>query len=575
LLCATAAIALAVPLDFAHAQPPSQRRIPYSPAAPLASPQPAVAILLAQAEYRLTAFEASSSNPSDLAEVESEINLALLQATGAAERIQARRLLRRLKRIESGQPPLKPEITQAGYQSRLQTSGMNQASPGSDPLAPTSINPSSPLAPLAAAAARLAQYGAPATEADCAYPTDPGFAPAAPGYSMAPTYSVVPVAPIAAAVCTPPPRHYVAFDALGWWMKGDPLPALVTTSPGNTPLSEAGIIGLPTTTVAFGNGNVNDSLRWGGRVTGGVWLDDFQTFAVEGHYYGFPSVSTGFSQTSVFTDGTTDDAILARPFFNTAPGTNVQQAVLVAFPGLVVPPSVVNVDGTITAEEKSSFQSAGIGGRYGLFPYNNPYRVFLLGAYRFIDLNESLTISSSSSATVTPFPIPIPTDGTVQIVDSFATRNIFNGGELGASGEYVHDRWSLAVLKRIALGNMNQQVKINGRTSAVFDNYVASYAGGVLAQPTNIGTFTQNKFAWIPELDIKLGYQLLPRMRLTVGYNLTYISSVVRPGGQVNTNVNTTQIAGQPLVGPPDPTVTMNTTSIWLQGFTTGIDFRF
>jgi hypothetical protein len=574
LLCA-AAIALAIPLDFAHAQPPSQRRIPYSQAAPLTSPQPAVSMMLAQLENRLTALEASRSSPNDLAEVESEINLALLQATGAAERIQARRLLRRLKRIESGQPPLKPEVTQAGYQSRLQTNGVNQASPGSDSLAPTSVSPSSPLAPLAAAAARLAQYGAPAPEADCAYPTDPGFAAAAPGYSMAPTYSVVPVAPIAAAVCAPPPRHYVAFDALGWWMKGDPLPALVTTSPGNTPLSEAGVIGLPSTTVAFGNGNVNDSLRWGGRVTGGVWLDDFQTFAIEGHYYGFPSVSTGFSQTSVFTDGTTDDAILARPFFNTAPGTNVQQAVLVAFPGLVVPPNVVNVDGTITAEEKSSFQSAGIGGRYGLFPYNNPYRVFLLSAYRFIDLNESLTISSSSSATVTPFPIPIPTDGTIQIVDSFATRNIFNGGEFGASGEYVHDRWSLAVLKRIALGNMNQQVKINGSTSAVFDNYTASYAGGVLAQPTNIGTFTQNKFAWIPELDIKLGYLLFPRMRLTVGYNLTYISSVVRPGGQVNTNVNTTQIAGQPLFGPPDPTVTMNTTSVWLQGFTTGLDFRF
>jgi hypothetical protein len=64
-------------------------------------------------------------------------------------------------------------------------------------------------------------------------------------------------------------------------------------------------------------------------------------------------------------------------------------------------------------------------------------------------------------------------------------------------------------------------------------------------------------------------------LRLTAGYNLTYISSVVRPGGQVNTNVNTTQIAGLPLVGPADPTVTMNTTSVWLQGFTTGLDFRF
>src|SRR5262249_51264049 len=128
---------------------------------------------------------------------------------------------------------------------------------------------------------------------------------------------------------------------------------------------------------------------------------------------------------------------------------------------------------------------------------------------------------------------------------------------------------------RVALGNMNQKVTINGRTSAVFQGYQASYEGGLLAQPSNIGTYTQNKFAWIPELDIKLGYQIFRCMRVTVGYNLTYVSSVVRPGGQIDTNVNTTQIAGLPLVGPPDPTVKLDTTSIWLQGFTTGIDMRF
>ncbi len=572
-LCIAAAIAsLIVAGEVAHAQPATPRRIPYATTpAPKPTERP-VSAILAQLESQLTALEASNSDLSQLSAIESEVNLAYLRATTASERIHARRLLRRAKRIETGLPPLKPEVTQASYQDNPAntteagqfTTDSTQFTIDSTRMTPTTVNPSSPLAPLAAAAARLAQYGAPPAEMECVDCEVPGS-------SMV----MSPMGNVGVACAPPPTRHYLSFDALGWWMKGDALPPLVTSSPGNTPLAEAGVLGLPTTTVLFGNQNVNDSLRWGGRVQGGVWLDDFQTFAIEGHYYGFPTVTTSFSRTSVFTDGTTDDPILARPFFDTAPSTNVQDAALIAFPGLVVPPDVINVDGTINVQEKSNFQSAGIGGRYGLFPYNNPYRVFLLGAYRFIDLNESLTIVSNSLATITPFPIPIPDDGTIQIKDQFSTRNLFNGGELGLSGEYVHERWSLAVLKRIALGNMNQQVRIDGKTSALFENYVASYEGGLLAQPTNIGTFTRNKFVWIPELDIKLGYEILPGMRLTAGYNLTYISSVVRPGGQIDTNVNTTQIAGLPLVGPADPTVKFHDTSVWLQGFTTGIDMRF
>jgi hypothetical protein len=64
-------------------------------------------------------------------------------------------------------------------------------------------------------------------------------------------------------------------------------------------------------------------------------------------------------------------------------------------------------------------------------------------------------------------------------------------------------------------------------------------------------------------------------MRVTVGYNFTWISSVWRPGAQVDTTVNTTQIAGLPLIGTPSPQATLNDSSVWLQGLTAGLDFRF
>jgi hypothetical protein len=122
---------------------------------------------------------------------------------------------------------------------------------------------------------------------------------------------------------------------------------------------------------------------------------------------------------------------------------------------------------------------------------------------------------------------------------------------------------------------MHQTLDIDGRTSAVSGPYVASFEGGLLAQPTNIGNYSRDRFALIPSLDIKLGFQVLPVVRLTVGYNLTWVTNVLRPGEQIDTNVNTTQIAGLPLVGPASPAATLDESTVWLQGFTTGLDMRF
>ena len=62
----------------------------------------------------------------------------------------------------------------------------------------------------------------------------------------------------------------MAADALGWWVKGDSLPALVTTSPIGTPSSAAGVLGEPGTSILYGNQKVNDGIRPGGRIMGGI-----------------------------------------------------------------------------------------------------------------------------------------------------------------------------------------------------------------------------------------------------------------------------------------------------------------
>ena len=347
----------------------------------------------------------------------------------------------------------------------------------------------------------------------------------------------------------PPARHYVSLDALGWWVKSDHLPALVTTSPLGTPQIFAGVIGQPGTSVLFGDQTVNGGIRPGGRIQGGVWLDDNAEFAIEGHYYALATETTTFSAASTFSTGTPTGPILARPFFNDSPLVNQQSAVLVAFPHFFVFPVFVNVDGKIQVKESSNIQSAGGGGRLALNQYTSPVRFFLVGGYRYFNLNESLLISSISSPGVGPYP-----PGTqLYAFDNFTTRNFFNGGEVGLGAEGWLRRWWLGAETRLAMGNMNEILNINGQAIAQSGAFSAIAPGGLLAQPTNIGSFSQNRFALIPQVNVKLGYQVLPGLRITVGYNFTYVTRVLRPGDQVDTTVNGTQIAGGTLVGPRAP----------------------
>jgi hypothetical protein len=380
-------------------------------------------------------------------------------------------------------------------------------------------------------------------------------------------------------VYAPLPRHYISLDALGWFVQADKLPALVTTSPAGTPQEIAGVLGLPTTSVLFGNQSVNGGMRPGGRVQGGVWLDPYQSVALEGHYYALATANTNYSVASTFNQGPANNPILARPFFNDAPMVNAESSVLTAFPGYIVPPptlppQIVNIDGSITIRESSNLQSAGAGSRFALNPANSRARLSGWGGYRYFNLNETISILASSNFGTNPFPFPIP-PGRVESFDSFATRNVFNGGEIGLAANVNLRRWVVSADTRLAMGGMFQSLDIEGRTSAISNGYIASYPGGLLAMPTNIGHYTRTRFALIPQVDVKLGYQLFPSLRVNVGYNFTYVSSVLRPGNQIDTTVNSTQIAGLPLIGPAHPQATVNASGVWLQGVTAGFDLYF
>ena len=150
-------------------------------------------------------------------------------------------------------------------------------------------------------------------------------------------------------------------EYLSYWMKGNGLPPLVTTSPTGTPQADAGVLGEPNTRILFGNERVVDGQRNGGRITvGGWWVGD--VLGIEGNYWALGRETTNYRAVSDFSNGlASTDPILARPFTNAALG-GVQDSLIVAFPGFNPPVGLQqNVSGRINVSESSEVQSAGLG----------------------------------------------------------------------------------------------------------------------------------------------------------------------------------------------------------------------
>jgi len=100
-------------------------------------------------------------------------------------------------------------------------------------------------------------------------------------------------------------------------------------------------------------------------------------------------------------------------------------------------------------------------------------------------------------------------------------------------------------------------------------------AGGILAQPTNIGSYERNRFAFLPQLTTNLHYHVTPNVSVHIGYNIMWMSDVALTGDQIDLNVNPSQFVGGTLVGPADPAFTFQETDYWLQGINWGVNWDF
>jgi hypothetical protein len=360
-------------------------------------------------------------------------------------------------------------------------------------------------------------------------------------------------------ISAPSNRWWARGEYLLWWTDGMRTPPLATTSPNGTAQAAAGVLDQGATTL-FG-GDLLTASRSGGRIRFGTWLGEGRCVGVEGEYFALGDINDNFVGTS------TGDPILVRPFFNAL--SNAEDSELVAFPGVV--------SGTFNADAQGSLQSAGVRMLWNLCQSGEPIspgtvecneaRLDLLLGYRFLRLDESLQMREQLTSQLANDP------GTFDITDSFATQNEFNGFEIGLARTEGYRRWTLDMLLKIAFGNVRESVSINGSTIIDDGTGPQTFAGGLLAQRTNIGDFSRDRFALIPELGATIGYQLTPRWQANFGYSLIYWDRTVRAGEQIDRTLNPNLLPPElvPFSGPLRPEFSFQENSFWAQGMSFGL----
>ncbi len=375
--------------------------------------------------------------------------------------------------------------------------------------------------------------------------------------------------------CCPCPnggQHWwTSAEYLLWFIRGTNLPPLLTTTTGSPFATGAGTIGDPNTVILYGGNTITNGPFSGGRFRLGYWFDDCRTCGLDAGFFFLAPRSTNFQYNS------SGLPALYRPFYalnpDPAAGIPASTAETLAAPG---------VSGTATVGTRADLWGAELNYRHNLC-CSGPWRLDGLAGFRFLNLAESLTVTEQEN--ISTGILKGPAVG----VDSFKTQNQFYGGQLGFVCEYRLNRWVVDLRTTLAIGNTYQSVQVQGGGHLVVNNVPTTVTGYLLTAPVtpgqggNIGLYSRDRFGFVPEVGITLGYQVTDNLKLFVGYNFLYWANVVRPADQIDPGLNynlvpTFKAAGSTSAGKlvrPGPIMPFASTNFWAQGVSFGLQYRF
>lgn len=375
------------------------------------------------------------------------------------------------------------------------------------------------------------------------------------------------------ACCPPDPWLLCGGDGRWWgeaeylllWTNGNAVPALVTTNATVPPRTDTGVLGVGDTQTLLGDDRLDKGARSGVALTLGRWFDDCQNLGIQAtwFYVGAPSdeLNAGWQSAGV--------PVLARPFLNAA--TGLEDAQLVAYPDVV--------EGLTTAATSSNLRSveALVRANWRREPCS---RIDLLAGYRYLGFREGLRLEEHLTLRDPGGLAQIGT--TIGLFDQFDVRNDFHGGTIGLLTSFDRGLLSLDVATKLGLGNVTRELTIDGGTHVRTPRGgQGTSLGGLSALPSNMGTYKDDTFALLPELDLQARLWLTDRLSFSVGYQLLFLTNVYRTGQQIDQAVSTGQltpvlpVASVAAGGQAHPAPLLTSSTLCAQGLTLGLSFIY
>jgi len=367
------------------------------------------------------------------------------------------------------------------------------------------------------------------------------------------------------------PRYWVNSEYLLMFPRSQPLnqPLIITSAP-----AAAATLGPASTSVLYGAGDLSYGAASGFRISGGFFRPQDQRLGLElSALYIAPTSNDFFGRS-----GDNGVPTFGRPFFAT--DLNTPSSILASFPTVV--------SGSILGRSTSRLWGIDANGLLNLYrtpPENlRAWTLNLVGGFKFLDLGERLNITSASTVlagrTVPYAGITVPENTTLIVEDDFQATNRFYGGQAGFQSQYYGGRWYFGLTGKVGLGIMHQELSIDGTTGQNNPTVpiISQTIGGVYANPQNIGTYTNDAFGIITDLNATLGFNVTSWLTVTAGYNLIHMNSVVRPGNQIDGRIDSTVIPTSINYGAaagPRNNFRLRTTDYFIHGMNFGFNVHY
>jgi hypothetical protein len=400
---------------------------------------------------------------------------------------------------------------------------------------------------------------------------------------------------------------YTGADYLLWKIRGFNLPSTVSAVPvgliavdvSDLFTADPAVPGVPGQLVTgfvpisinsqgqFGSSGSSDpGLMNGARITIGAWTDPTHAFGIEGS--GF-ILERGIDNQVVTTANQSNQFIL---------NTGFQRTVFLVQPPAA--PSPLRTFGVFVNRETAG--SIGLTTSTSLYGGEVNLRgvglkignvdIGTLAGVRYLHLKDELSAFNSVRFFQPAGLPPTQADATASLsrdltfttVDRVRIWNNFVGPQVGFDVDAKFGAFFINARLKGAVGPVFQLGRVSSSTSVVNNDVgrpspaALASAGGLLSGPGDAGEHTRTRYGFVPEVNLKVGYQVLNGMRIYAGYDGIYMGHVARAGLSTTTNSLTTTVTspgGTNTAGASQPAFRLADHDAWAQGLSMGFELLF